>query len=81
MGRQEAGGQASMALVKFPSDALLAVAPSSHCKAAQQANVSQRYDVRYIHIQTAACAWYHIDVECCATSIAHCDSSDTILAA
>lgn len=34
--RQEVGGQARMALVRLPSDALLAVAPSSHCNAAWQ---------------------------------------------
>ncbi len=32
--RQDAGGQASILLVRFPSDALIAVAPSSHSKAA-----------------------------------------------
>ena len=34
--RQEAGGQARMAMVKSPSDALIAVAPSSHKRSAQQ---------------------------------------------
>ena len=49
VGRQEAGGQARMALVRFPSDALIAVAPSSHCKAAQQASISGRAVVQDAH--------------------------------
>ena len=42
--RQDSGGQASTLLVKFPSDALLAVAPSSHNKAAVHNNtVKHKY--------------------------------------
>lgn len=47
--RQATGGQASIALVRSPSDALMAVAPSSHGKSTLHKHITYSDQTLFIH--------------------------------